>query len=478
MLFNSLSFLIFIFVFFLLYFLMRGKLRLWISLISSYFFYGWWDYRFLVLIIIITLLNFYCGLNISTQANKKKNRLLLLISIISNLFILFIFKYYNFFTDNFISILSILGYENNFNTLKIILPIGISFYTFQAMSYTIDVYRKNIDPEKSLLNFATFVAFFPQLVAGPIVRASCLIPQLKKDRSIVTENILYGIHLIIWGYFLKIVIADSLSLVVDVCYNNPISLNPFSIFIGVIFYAFQIYGDFAGYSLIAIGISRVLGYKFPVNFNRPYFSRSISEFWQKWHISLSTWLRDYEYISLGGNRAAKLKMDRYLFITMVIGGLWHGANWNFVIWGTIHGSLLIIDRLSMELIGKRLKFDSHNIILKNIIKIGNILFTFSLTCLAWIFFRSNNFSDSIYIIEKLFQFNEYNFSDVIHKFHVTKGIILISFLIITESISFNFDMIKFNKNHPYYSLLWSASILVLISLFGTFGNSAFIYFQF
>lgn len=468
MLFNSINFIVFLSIFIPLYFLAKGRVRKWLTLSASYLFYGWWDYRFLLLIAILTLINFYCGLNITTKNSNKQKILLLSFSVISSLLILGFFKYYNFFLDNIIGFLNFIGFNGNFNTLHIILPVGISFYTFQAMSYPLDVYSKKIMPEKSLLNFATFVAFFPQLVAGPIVRASCFIPQLKTDRTFNSEDILNGINLIIWGFFLKIVIADSLALVVDVRFENPEIHNALSLLIGIIFYAFQIYGDFAGYSLIAIGVARILGYKFPANFDRPYFSSNLGEFWHRWHISLSSWLRDYLYIPLGGNRVSELKIYRNILITMLLGGLWHGANWNFIIWGGIHGIVLVVQRVYLYSI----------IPTVDMFKPVKILFTFSIVCLAWVFFRSNSLNDSLYILEKIFQFQDYNFSGVTQKFHVIKGSMLICFLVLTEGISFGMDTVKFKNEHVYLTILWSACILTLISLFGTFGSNSFIYFQF
>ncbi len=482
MLFNSFAFIYFILTFIPIYFFTKGRTRLLVCLISSYVFYGWWDYRFLLLIIILTLVNYFCGLKIPNRKNvpQKRNSSYFIFSIVSSLSILGAFKYYNFFVDNFISILSSFGFKGNFTSLEIILPVGISFYTFQTLSYTIDIYRNKLQPEQSLLNFATFVAFFPQLVAGPIVRASCFIPQLKSDRLFKSDNVINGIHLIIWGYFLKVVIADSLSIVVDVRFENPANQNPLSMLVGVIFYAFQIYGDFAGYSLIAIGIARILGFEFPANFNRPYFSQNFVEFWKRWHISLSSWLRDYLYISLGGNRFGKLKMYRNLMLTMLLGGLWHGASWNFVIWGGLHGIFLILQRLLKNIVGETSvpKLFASNIIALNISKIIKIFFTFSMVCLAWIFFRSRNINESFLIIENIFQFNDYHFSAVTQKFHVIKGFAIIAALILIESLSFHINFRKFKTNHPYIALSCSAYVIVSIALLGTFGNSAFIYFQF
>jgi alginate O-acetyltransferase complex protein AlgI len=286
MLFNSIEFVVFILFFIPLYFFFKGRQRLWVVLISSYVFYGWWDFRFLLLIWMLTGINYYCGLRIAAVKSKKEKKLPLVISIVSSLSILGFFKYYNFFAENISGLLHLVGLGSGFNFVNIILPVGISFYVFQTLSYTIDIYNGKMNPEQSLLNFSVFVAFFPQLVAGPIVRASNFMPQISSDRVYKSSDVINGLYLIAWGYFLKVVIADSLANVVDIRFNNIESQNSLSMLIGVIFYSFQIYGDFAGYSLIAIGLARVFGYKFPVNFNRPYFSTNFSDFWQRWHISV------------------------------------------------------------------------------------------------------------------------------------------------------------------------------------------------
>lgn len=480
MLFSSVVFLYFMLLFFPLYFLTKGKSRLWVCLIGSYIFYGWWDYRFIALILTLTLINYLCGLKLSSSNSGKEKSTYLWISITSSLGILGFFKYFNFFSENLILLLGAFGASADYTTLNIILPVGISFYTFQTMSYTIDIYKGRTPHEESLLRFATFVAFFPQLVAGPIVRASTFIPQLKYDRVFKTEDIINGLHLVIWGYFLKVAIADSLSVVVDGRFDNPASHNALSMLTGIIFYAFQIYGDFAGYSLIAIGIAKMLGFQFPQNFNRPYFSRNLSEFWQRWHISLSSWLRDYLYIPLGGNRRGRARTSINLMATMLLGGLWHGASWNFIIWGGLHGTYLAIQGKLYKAadalpILEQMRSNRFYMYATDTIK---VFFCFSLVCIAWVFFRAETLSDSLAIIGKLFYLDDYQFSGVTQKFHVIKGVILIAFLLICEGISFMIDIDQIKKNSPYLSLLFSAFIIVLISLFGTFDSNAFIYFQF
>lgn len=483
MLFNSLTFLVFISLFIFVYFNTYGKVRLWLCLLSSYLFYGWWDYRFLLLIIVLTLINYYCGLHMLDASDKRKkhSHKFLWISMISSLGILGFFKYYNFFSSNIVYILNNFDIQVDQLTIDIILPVGISFYTFQTMSYTIDIYRYQLKPEESLLKFSTFVAFFPQLVAGPIVRASVFIPQLKSDRFPMVQDIITGLQWVIWGFFLKVVVADSLALVVDVRFDNPLNHNALSLLIGVVYYAFQIYGDFAGYSLIAIGIARILGFHFPENFHKPYFASNISEFWRRWHISLSTWLRDYLYFSLGGNRQGRFKMYRNLMLTMILGGLWHGASWNFIIWGGLHGIYLIVHKLFSRVkkqdgSGNSGRFMSPLFVYPvNIIK---IVFTFSLVCIAWVFFRSSALNDSLIILDKMTYFDDYQFAGVPQKFHVVKGFLIISFLLLIEAFSSNRVILKLKEQQPYLHLLFSVFVMVLIAFLGTFDNSAFIYFQF
>jgi len=478
MLFNSINFIVFIILFIPLYFVTRGKIRVWLSLISSYFFYGCWDYRYLLLILVLTLVNYYCAINISTHRNVKKKQLYLSISIVVSLLILGFFKYYNFFIYNLNSILAFIDFDNNLSTLNIILPVGISFYTFQAMSYTIDVYRNKLEPEQSLLIFSTYIAFFPQLVAGPIIRATCFIPQLSAKKLIHSDRIINGIYMVVWGFFLKLVIADSLAMVVDIRFENPEVHNALSVLIGVVFYAFQIYGDFAGYSLIAIGIAHILGFNFPDNFDRPYFSKNISEFWQRWHISFSSWLRDYIYISIGGNRSGKILMYRNILITMLLCGLWHGAGWNFIIWGGINGIFIITHRL-FNVVMSKIKFSTPSIgFVNNIFLLTKILITFSFVCLGWIFFRSNNLYESLIIINKIRQFNDYHFFSVTQKIYILKGTMLIGFLVFVEGMSLMYNTKQFLNEYPNIKIVWIAFILVLISFFGTFENNAFIYFQF
>ena len=348
MLFNSALFLKFFAAFLLLYFLVRRNLnaRNWLIVAASYVFYGAWNWKLLSLLIISSLVDYFVGLGLNRSTNPAQRRLLLTASMFANLGILGFFKYFGFFVDSLRELLLSTGVQLNLQTLDIILPVGISFYTFQTMSYTIDVYRGKIRATEKLPDFLAYVAFFPQLVAGPIERAAHLLPQFAATRQISTAMLREGIWLCVWGMFKKVVIADNLAFLVEIAYDHPAPGAPLVI-LGTIAFGFQIYGDFSGYSDIARGIAKILGFDLMINFNLPYLAGSVREFWGRWHISLSTWLRDYLYISLGGNRGGMVSTCINLMITMLLGGLWHGANWTFIFWGGWHGIGLVAHRLWM-----------------------------------------------------------------------------------------------------------------------------------
>jgi D-alanyl-lipoteichoic acid acyltransferase DltB (MBOAT superfamily) len=432
-------------------------------LVASYVFYGWWDWRFLSLITFSTVLDYVVGLQIYASFSKKK--MFLIISLISNLGLLCVFKYFNFFIESWVNLWSLFGYEMSISTLNIILPVGISFYTFQTMSYSIDIYREELKPSKNFIEFATFVSFFPQLVAGPIERASNLLPQLAREREMSLNRLKDGLFQIFIGFFRKVVVADAIGSMIDGIYNTPDIHNSSSIVMAIVLYSFQIYFDFSGYSDIAIGTAKILGFDFKRNFNLPYFSVSITEFWRRWHISLSTWLRDYLYIPLGGNKKGVKIQYRNLFITMLLGGLWHGSSWNFVIWGAIHGLLLSIEK-RLELIPKKYT------VLKN-------LFIFILVSLVWVFFRALSFDDSMLIFSKMFSgpyLTPYisNFSNLISLIY---GLLL----------ALSFDIYIFRKDialEEFGSKLGTISFIlvsnfILINILLFFSSSSnFIYFQF
>ena len=338
MLFNSIDFAIFLPIVFLLYWFVAQKhLRLQNALVvlASYVFYGWWDYRFLSLICFSTVVDFAVGLYLKKTTQISKRKLALWLSIFVNIGLLGFFKYYNFFVDNFVTAFSFFGRSIPTGSLDIILPVGISFYTFQTLSYTIDVYRKKLDPTKDFIAFAAFVSFFPQLVAGPIERATNLLPQFYKKREFEYGKAVDGMRQILWGLFKKIVIADNCALYVNIIFDDHTQHSGSTLLLGAVLFAFQIYGDFSGYSDIAIGTSRLFGFNLKQNFAFPYFSRDIAEFWRRWHISLSTWFRDYVYIPLGGSRGSHGNTIRNVFVIFLVSGFWHGANWTFIVWGLI-----------------------------------------------------------------------------------------------------------------------------------------------
>jgi alginate O-acetyltransferase complex protein AlgI len=401
-----------------------------------------------------------------TSEHPRRRKQLLAVSVGANLCYLGFFKYFNFFEANTAALLHSFGMKADWATLNVILPVGISFYTFQSMSYTIDVYRKKIEPEKNFLVFAAFIALFPQLVAGPIVRAKWLLPQMHRTRQFVWSNFFVGMEMIVFGLFLKIVVADNLSPYVAETFGMPTAYNSSALSLSVIFFAFQIYGDFAGYSLIAIGLARIMGYKFPTNFRRPYFAASFSEFWHRWHISLSSWLRDYLYISLGGNRQGASKTYRNMMATMLLGGLWHGANWTFVGWGALHGSYLITQRMFY--------FDWVPQWVTRTLGIGVV---FTLTCVAWIFFRAQTFGDAVVVLHRI-GLAEFGLGDIPLKFQAAKGVLVIMFLVGIEvlaeqpKIRMAYSRSRWARTFGVLILLW------MMPLLGSFSGQQFIYFQF
>ncbi|GAB1858714.1 MBOAT family protein [Flavobacteriaceae bacterium MHTCC 0001] len=405
MLFNSIDFAIFLPIVFILYWFVTNKnLRLQNLLIltASYTFYGWWDWRFLSLILFSTILDYSVGRKLQNEENQIKRRFLLWISILVNLGFLGFFKYYNFFLDNFISAFSFLGTEIKANSLNIILPVGISFYTFQTLSYTIDVYKRKLEPTKDFIAFTAFVSFFPQLVAGPIERATNLLPQFYNKRTFDYSKAVDGMRQILWGLFKKIVIADNCAEYANLIFNHSTDYSGSTLVLGAIFFTFQIYGDFSGYSDIAIGTSRLFGFNLMRNFAFPYFSRDIAEFWRRWHISLSTWFRDYLYIPLGGSRGGTLTKVRNTFIIFIVSGFWHGANWTFIVWGALNAvyflPLLLTknNRNHINIVAKRRLLPTFR-------EFSLMLITFGLTVFAWIFFRAENIGHAIQYISNIFQ---------------------------------------------------------------------------
>ncbi len=359
MLFNSGTFLQFFAAFLLLYYLCRNNLgtRNLLIVAASYFFYGWWDYRFLSLLVLTSLVDFFVGLGLERAASDKRRKFLLCVSLAANLIVLGFFKYFDFFVESFATLLERLHLPVHPHTLGIILPVGISFYTFQSMSYIVDVYRRQMKPTRNLVNFLAYVSFFPQLVAGPIERGHHLLPQFETTLRITRAMLAEGLWLALWGMFKKVVLADNLAPLVEMVYENPAATGPMVVLATVAF-GFQIYCDFSGYSDIARGTAKVLGFDIMVNFNLPYSATSLREFWRRWHISLSTWLRDYLYVGLGGNRLGRARTYFNLLATMLLGGLWHGAAWNFVLWGLWHGAGLALNRWWEETRGPQRRYSA------------------------------------------------------------------------------------------------------------------------
>ena len=393
MLFNSIEFLIFLPLVFALYWLVgRRNLRFQnlLVLVASYVFYGWWDWRFLGLIALSTVVDFLVGIRIEEAASNVRKKQWLWVSLVVNLGILGYFKYANFFIENWIAAWDSLGVTMHASTLQIVLPVGISFYTFQTLSYSIDVYRGNLKATRSWIDFGAFVSFFPQLVAGPIERATNLLPQMAMPRSFIYEKGRDGMRLILWGMFKKVVVADSCAPFVDMCFSDPGAHSGSTLILGAVLFSFQIYGDFSGYSDIAIGTAKLFGFELMTNFKVPYFSRDIAEFWRRWHISLSTWFRDYLYIPLGGSRVSRPKAIRNVFIIFLVSGFWHGANWTFIAWGGIHAALFIPLFLrgtnrqhSTDVVAEGRWLPSWKEVLQ-------MAWTFSAVTVAWVFFRADS----------------------------------------------------------------------------------------
>ena len=478
MLFNSIDFAVFLPIVFILYwFVVQKHLKLQnlLLVIASYVFYGWWDWRFLSLIIFSSLVDYTVGLQLKKQGNPSKRKLLLWTSICVNLGFLGFFKYYNFFLDNFIEAFSFFGYKISSGSLNIILPVGISFYTFQTLSYTIDVYKKKLEPTKDIVSFFAFVSFFPQLVAGPIERATNLLPQFYKKRQFNYNKAVDGCRQILWGFFKKIVIADNCAEYVNMIFDNSSDYSGSTLVIGALFFAFQIYGDFSGYSDIAIGTSRLFGFNLMQNFSFPYFSRDIAEFWRRWHISLSTWFRDYLYIPLGGSRGGTWMKVRNTFVIFVVSGFWHGANWTFIVWGFLNVlyflPLLLAkrNRHNIEIVASNSCFPSAKELL-------SISITFALTLLAWIFFRAENISHAFDYISGIFT----NSLLTIPEVRPTYLVVLITAFLVVEWFGRT-------KKHALQSLFLNRSriirwtlYMVLIACIFIFSNKEqeFIYFQF
>jgi alginate O-acetyltransferase complex protein AlgI len=479
MLFNSFEFLLFLPIVFALYWFVFNKKLIWqnaLVLVASYFFYGWWSWKFMGLLMLSTLLDYTYGFSVASP-NRKKAKFFLWLSVINNLGILGVFKYYNFFAEQFQAGLDLIGLHTNPVLLNIALPVGISFYTFHGMSYVFDIYRGQQTPVKNFVDYAVFVSFFPLLVAGPIERASHLLPQVQKPRTFNYTQAVEGCRLMLWGMFKKVVIADSLAPTVDAIFGNYQHESGITLIIGAIAFSFQIYGDFSGYSDIALGTAKLFGFELLSNFKFPYFSRDIAEFWRRWHISLSSWFRDYLYIPLGGSKSGKWKAVRNTFIIFLVSGFWHGASWNFIAWGFIHACgflpLLLLNR------NRRYTTDvvAQDRIFPTFKELFQMLSTFTFVTIGWVFFRSYDLNNSINFIVCLI-------SDIIgeplqiinlpeHKYLLIPIALLTMFEFFLRSDE---RKLKMPKN-LYLRLVFYVSILTFtISYLGE--RQSFIYFQF
>lgn len=471
MVFNSLEFLFFVIIFYVFWPILKKKDNpRWIFITSmSFLFYGWWDWRFLFLIIGSGLIDYFTGLLIVKQ--PKRRRLFLIISLFGNLGSLSVFKYSKFFANSIDSMFGKMGLESNLidhiPEFALILPVGISFYTFQSLSYTIDIYRGRLSPTNNILHFFSYLAMFPQLVAGPIVRAKDLLVQLKKIPKVNTFQIWNGIKLIVYGLFQKVVIADNLSLFIDSAFEGK------SAFDGTLYwwfvmiaFAFQIYCDFSGYSLIARGLAKTMGYHFKMNFNHPYLATSLKEFWGRWHISLSTWFRDYVYIPLGGSKRGILAGILFIWITMLLSGLWHGANYTFLIWGAIHALFLSTERLFLK--NKILKFFPNALL---------VLITFIQVCIAWVFFRAESLEQSVVVVKELLSFNN---ADIGFIYEYRDAIIYLSMAFLIETtIYLKRNQIAIGSFYKKYNLdLLIIPIALVMVIFFRGEGKQFIYFQF
>lgn len=475
MLFNSLAFLAFFPAVLAIYFSLPVRLRNVGLLLASYFFYGCWDWRFLGLLALSTVVDFYCARWMDASDSPKYRKRLLWVSLSVNLGLLGIFKYFNFFAENFVSLLQALEFDVNLRLIKVLLPVGISFYTFQTLSYTIDVYRRQLKPTDSILDFAVYVSYFPQLVAGPIERASNLLPQLSQDRPFHREQFVDGIGLIATGFFKKIVIADRCALLANTAFTSEAMPYPgMQNWLFLYAFAFQIYGDFSGYSDIARGVSKMFGVELMLNFGKPFLTTNPAEFWRHWHISLSTWLRDYLYIPLGGNRGGPAKMYRNLMVTMLLGGIWHGAGWAFVIWGIYQGVLLIGHRLLRGAIP-----NPKQRLVALLVNSCKLFVFFHLVCIGWLLFRCGALTPEqnaiSFILTSLRSLVAFQFAQT--EFGVVRTVLLMG--ILTFLLQWNYARFEvFHQWPDWKKTAWLVAVMVAITVLGVFDGAQFIYFQF
>lgn len=484
MFFNSIDFAIFLPIVFILYwFVVNKNLKLQNALIvaASYVFYGWWDWRFLTLILFSTLVDYFVGNGLAQYKEPSKRKMLLWTSIIVNLGFLGFFKYFNFFIDNFVTAFSFMGVQLSSSSLDIILPVGISFYTFQTLSYTIDVYRNKLEPTRDFVSFCAFVSFFPQLVAGPIERATNLLPQFYQKRTFDYANAVNGMRQILWGLMKKVLIADNCAIYANLIFNSSADSTGSVLVLGAFFFAFQIYCDFSGYSDIAIGTSKLFGFNLKRNFAFPYFSRDIAEFWRRWHISLSTWFRDYVYIPLGGSRGSMANKIRNVFIIFVVSGFWHGANWTFIVWGALNALYFIPlllrnrNRNNLEVVAQGRYFAGLN-------DIFHMALTFMMVVFAWIFFRAENINHALSYISGIFSTSLFSMPAFPGMKKALLTILFIIMFMATEWLGRHKTFALADlQNTLIKPLRWMLYLFIILTVyfFGNFSESIeFIYFQF
>ncbi len=483
MVFNSLEYFIFLpLVFCLYWFVFNKNLKAQNSLIliASYVFYGMWDWRFLSLILLSTIVDFFVGKRIYLSSNKEARKSWLWVSVLFNIGLLGFFKYFNFFIGSWVDFMSAFGYVSKSTwMLNIILPVGISFYTFQTMSYSFDIYYKRLKPTTDFLSFAAFVGFFPQLVAGPIERASNLLTQILNKRTFNTQQVVSGIKLILWGLFKKVAIADAVAPIVDDIFMNYSSYPASTLILGVVLFSFQVYGDFSGYSDIAIGTSKLFGIELMSNFKFPNFSRNVAEYWQRWHVSLSTWFRHYIYIPLGGSRVSKLKSVRNICVVFLVSGFWHGANWTFIFWGAFHALAFV----PVFLLGRNTIYkDSvvgQNTLFPSIIEIGQVLLTFSIVTFSRIFFRSESITDAFAYINRII--TNFSYETYMHPmgYRMIDYFILLALFVLYEYRMRKDERSPFKFNSRIVRFIAYVGVILLMLLFYDDGaDRSFIYFQF
>ncbi|MCM0668631.1 MBOAT family O-acyltransferase [Flavobacterium tyrosinilyticum] len=477
MFFNSLAFAVFLPLVFFLYWFVFNKTKNTqnaLLIIASYYFYSCWDWRFLFLLVFSTFLDYYTGIRIEKSTNEKWRKFWFWLSVSVNLGFLGIFKYYNFFSESFAQMLTTVGFKASPILLNVVLPVGISFYTFHGLSYVIDIYFKRIKAEYNFVDYSLFVSYFPLLVAGPIERATHLLPEVKVKRTFNFQQAKEGICQIVWGLVKKVVIADTCATYANAIFDNYASMNSFSLILGGVYFAFQIYGDFSGYSDMALGMSKLFGLELLRNFNYPYFSRDIAEFWRRWHISLSSWFRDYLYIPLGGSKGGLWMKIRNTFIIFIVSGFWHGANWTYIVWGFINALYFLplllsnSNRNNMDSITLKWNFDSVRVLF-------SILTTFLLTCVAWVFFRAKTITDAVLYLKKIFTNGEFSAQYLDNERYNYELLLMIGLFVLVE---WN-NKTRVEPISGKRSMLKMALAIMAIIAFGTYSDyKEFIYFQF